>query len=115
MADGKGTTLNCPFPLGAGRAEVLGAVEHHLVRAMRSFRPEFVLISAGFDGRLGDLIGNFSLTDTDFADLTSAVMALAEKYARGKVISALEGGYSLPGLATAAGAHVARLAGRSGG
>ena len=113
MADGKGTTLNCPFPLGAGRAEVLGAIEHQLTRAMRRFRPEFVMISAGFDGRLGDLIGNFNLTDSDFADLTSAVMELAEKYAGGKVVSVLEGGYSLPGLASATGAHVARLAGRA--
>jgi acetoin utilization deacetylase AcuC-like enzyme len=76
---------------------------------MKKFRPELVLISAGFDSREGDLLGRFTLTDGDFADLTGAAMAMADKYAGGRLVSILEGGYTLSGLASAAAAHVGRL------
>src|ERR1035438_9616742 len=102
---GQGTTMNFPFPAGAGREEILGAVENSLMPAARRFRPGLVLISAGFDSRIGDPLGRFTLTDQDFADLTRTVMELAG----GRVVSVLEGGYSLEGLASAAAAHVAAL------
>lgn len=108
---GEGTTMNFPFPAGSGRAEVLGAMEQSLMPAMKAFRPELVLISAGFDSRAGDLLGQFTLTDADFTDLTRRVMEIADASAGGRVVSVLEGGYSLPGLASAAAAHVAALAG----
>ena len=104
-----GTTMNFPFPAGSGRAEILGAVENSLLPAMQKFRPEFILISAGFDSRIGDLLGRFTLTDEDFADLTAAVMEIADQYAAGRVVSALEGGYNLSGLASAAASHVKAL------
>ena len=68
---GEGTTMNFPFPAGSGRAEILGAVENSLLPAMEKFRPDLVLISAGFDSRIGDPLGRFTLTDEDFADLTA--------------------------------------------
>ena len=71
---GEGTTLNFPFPAGSGRAEILGAVEEWLMPAADEFRPDLVLISAGFDSRIGDLLGRFTLTDDDFRDLTRAVL-----------------------------------------
>jgi acetoin utilization deacetylase AcuC-like enzyme len=108
---GEGATMNFPFPAGAGRQEILGAVRQGLEPAMQSFRPELVLISAGFDSRVGDLLGRFTLTDADFADLTGAVMGIAARYAGGRVVSLLEGGYDLDGLASAAAAHVGALAG----
>jgi len=108
---GAGTTMNFPFPAGAGRREILGAVENSLCPAMEGFRPELVLISAGFDSREGDLLGRFTLTDEDFADLTRSVMGIADRYAGGRVVSMLEGGYNLDGLASAATAHVAALLG----
>jgi acetoin utilization deacetylase AcuC-like enzyme len=107
---GVGTTMNCPLPAGSGRREILGAIENSLVPAMERFRPEFVFISAGFDSRAGDLLGRFTLTDRDFADLTRAVMQIADRYAGGRLVSLLEGGYSLPGLASASAAHVEALA-----
>jgi acetoin utilization deacetylase AcuC-like enzyme len=110
---GEGTTLNFPFPAGAGRKDILGAVERVLAPTADRFRPELVLISAGFDSRIGDLLGRFTLTDEDFADLTKAVMALADRHAGGRVVSVLEGGYTLSGLASAAAAHVAALAGEA--
>ena len=68
-----------------------------------------MLISAGFDSRAGDPLGQFKLTDADFADLTGIVRGIAEKSAQGRVVSMLEGGDSLTGLASAATAHVGAL------
>ncbi|MEQ1853712.1 MAG: histone deacetylase [Chthoniobacteraceae bacterium] len=107
--EGKGTTLNCPLPAGSGRAEIFECFEKRLLPAMEKFRPELVLISAGFDSRAGDPLGQFLLTDADFADLTRLVRGFAGKHAQGRVVSVLEGGYSLGGLASAAAAHVAAL------
>jgi acetoin utilization deacetylase AcuC-like enzyme len=111
--EGRGarTTMNFPFPAGSGRAEVLGAVQNFLRPAMEEFRPDLILISAGFDSRVDDLLGQFTLTDDDFADLTHAVMEMAERYAAGRVVSLLEGGYNLSGLASAATRHVETLVG----
>ncbi len=106
---GTGATMNFPFPAGSGRAEILGAVENSLVPAMRTFRPEFILISAGFDSRIDDLLGRFTLSDEDFAALTAAVMEMADQHAAGRMVSVLEGGYNLSGLASAAAAHVEAL------
>jgi acetoin utilization deacetylase AcuC-like enzyme len=105
----QGTTMNFPFPAGSGRKEILGAVENSLMSAADRFRPDLVLISAGFDSRAGDLLGNFTLSDADFADLTRRVMEIAGRHAGGRVVSVLEGGYNLDGLASAAAAHVDAL------
>jgi acetoin utilization deacetylase AcuC-like enzyme len=106
---GLGATMNVPLPAGSGRSEVLGAIEARLMPAMAQFRPELVLISAGFDSRLDDPLGRFTLTDEDFADLTRRICHIAGASAQGRVVSMLEGGYSLSGLAAAATAHVAAL------
>jgi acetoin utilization deacetylase AcuC-like enzyme len=106
---GRGYTLNCPFPAGSGRAEIVGAFRDRLVPAMRAFKPGLVLVSAGFDSREGDTLGRFALTDGDFAELTGIVMEIAAEYAGGRLVSMLEGGYDRPGLAAAAGAHVRRM------
>jgi acetoin utilization deacetylase AcuC-like enzyme len=109
--DGAGleATMNFPFPAGSGRAEILGAVEDSLIPAADRFRPDLVLISAGFDSRVDDLLGDFTLTDEDFSDLTRRVMQIADRHAGGRVVSLLEGGYNLPGLASAAAAHAGTL------
>jgi acetoin utilization deacetylase AcuC-like enzyme len=106
---GQGTTLNCPFPAGSGRKEILGAFQEKLLPAAESFKPDLVLISAGFDSRIGDPLGNFMLTDADFADLTKVMREIADQYAGGRLVSLLEGGYSLEGLAGGVRAHVEAL------
>jgi acetoin utilization deacetylase AcuC-like enzyme len=106
---GRGTTMNFPFPAGSGREEILGAVEDSLAPAADRFRPDLVLISAGFDSRIGDPLGRFTLTDEDFRDLTRAVMEIAGRHAGGRVVSVLEGGYDLEGLASSSAAHVDAL------
>ncbi|OGV64886.1 MAG: histone deacetylase [Lentisphaerae bacterium RIFOXYC12_FULL_60_16] len=105
----RGTKFNCPLPAGSGRHEVVGSFDEKLVPAMQRFKPEFVLVSAGFDGRRGDPIGGFELTDQDFTDLTRRVLDLARAHAGGRVVSVLEGGYHLEGLASAVAAHVRTL------
>ena|ERR1051326_2556336 len=108
---GASTTMNFPLPAGSGRREILGAMEQSLIPAADRFRPELLLISAGFDSRIGDLLGRFTLTDEDFADMTRLVMGIAGRHAGGRVVSLLEGGYNLSGLASAAAAHVGALVG----
>jgi acetoin utilization deacetylase AcuC-like enzyme len=106
---GRGLIFNRPFPAGAGRSDILGAFRTALVPAAERFKPELVMISAGFDSRAGDPLGQFTLSDADFAELTTLVMEIARQHARGRVVSVLEGGYSRDGLARAVGAHVNRL------
>ncbi len=107
--DGEGFTINCPLPPGSGRAAVLAALREQLLPAAEAFRPELVLVSAGFDGALGDPLGDFLLLDVDFAELTREVRGIAERHAGGRLVSVLEGGYDLAGLARSAVAHVAAL------
>ena len=106
---GKGTTLNVPAPAGSGRREIVGAFQNKLLPAIREFKPDVALISSGFDSRLGDPLGQFTLSDHDFADLTKLMLEVADQYSGGRLISVLEGGYNLAGLGSAAAAHVEAL------
>src|SRR5271165_3800092 len=94
---GQGLTLNCPLPSGAGRAEVWQAFQEKLKPAADEFRPDLVMVSAGFDSRLGDPLGQFTLGDRDFADLTRVLRDIAAKHSNGRLVSVLEGGYNLYG------------------
>ena len=106
---GEGFTINCPFPAGAGRREIIAAYRERLLPAADAFCPDLVLVSAGFDSRIGDPLGRFTLADDDFAEMTRLVCGIAARHAGGRVVSTLEGGYDLDGLASAAAAHVAAL------
>ncbi len=85
--------------------------DEDLRAAADEFQPDLVMISAGFDSRAGDPLGGFLLTDEDFADLTKIVQEIADKHAGGRIVSVLEGGYALDGLAKAVAAHVGQLVG----
>jgi acetoin utilization deacetylase AcuC-like enzyme len=110
---GTGKGLNCiqnhPFPAGAGRAEVFGAFETKLIDAANKFKPDLVMLSAGFDSRQGDPLGQFKLTDEDYVDLTKVMLHIAKEHAGGRLVSVLEGGYNLRGLMKASTAHVKTL------
>ena len=108
---GAGLTINCPFPAGAGRKEIAGAFRDKLVPAAEAFKPDLVLVSAGFDSRVGDPLGGFRLTDDDFAELTGIVLEIAAEHCGGRLVSTLEGGYALDGLAAAAASHGRALMG----
>jgi acetoin utilization deacetylase AcuC-like enzyme len=111
MGAGMGLTVNVPLPAGSGGKEVLGAMRQQLEPTADAYKPELVLISAGFDSRAGDPLGGFMLKDEDFVEMTELVMGIAERHARGRVVSVLEGGYNLDGLGAAAAAHVGTLLG----
>ena len=108
---GLGTTMNCPFAAGAGHREVLGAFRKKLLPAATGFQPDFVVVSAGFDSRHGDPIGRLELRDSDFGEMTAILMEIADVSAAGRLLSVLEGGYNLPGLAAAATVHLETLRG----
>ena len=107
---GRGLIMNNPFPAGSGRKEILGVFREALVPAAEKFKPQLVMVSAGFDSRAGDPLGQFTLTDADFAELTSVAIEIARQHAGGKLVAVLEGGYSLDGLQRAVRAHLERLA-----
>ncbi len=107
---GKGTTLNYPIAAGQqSRNEVFRAFKEGLVPAMKTFQPDLVMISAGFDAHQLDPIGGFNLTDDDYVELTNFVKTIANQYAKGRIISILEGGYDLTAIASATYAHVQEL------
>jgi acetoin utilization deacetylase AcuC-like enzyme len=106
---GLGTTLNCPLTRGSGRKEVMAAFRDKLAPAVSRFKPELVILSAGFDARRGDPLGRLKLEDKDYSDLTDLVLEMARQNAKGRVVSILEGGYNLASLGGAVTAHVERL------
>lgn len=113
LGAGAGKTINCPLPAGSGQAEVLGAFRELLVPAAASFHPDLILLSAGFDSRIHDPLGQFLLADDDFHELTLLMLEVADTHCGGRLVSVLEGGYSLEGLARASEAHVEALLGAS--
>ena len=107
---GEGTTLNIPLPGNSDGSLALREWQKQLDPAIDGFKPDFLLISAGFDARLNDPIGGLRWEDETFAEMTRRCVAIAEKYCGGRIVSLLEGGYNPPGLASAALAHVRALA-----
>ena len=103
---GSGTTLNLPVPPGTPRTEILAAYESAVRGAAREFRPDFVLVSAGFDAYRDDPIGGLGYEVDDYRRLMEVV---AEAAPAGRVISALEGGYDLDALGACVVAHLAPM------
>jgi acetoin utilization deacetylase AcuC-like enzyme len=106
QGDGQGTTLNVPLAAGAGDRAYRQALERDLRPAAEAFRPDFVLISAGFDAHEDDLLGRMKVTADGFADLTRLVKDIAARHCGGRLVSVLEGGYHLGALADSAEAHL---------
>lgn len=128
MAKDKGghnNVLNCPVPVAKtqkehlepqrteikakARKEIIRAFEEKLIPAMDQFQPEFVLISCGFDAHENDTLVGLGLKTKDYEKLTNIVVNIANKYAKGRVVSVLEGGYNLQAIAESAVVHVKAL------
>lgn len=109
IGEGVGFTINVPLPAGCGDAEFKKAFEEKLRPAALAFQLDFVLISAGFDAHRGDPLGRMEVTAEGFAALTRIVKSIAETCCQGRVVSVLEGGYDLDGLADSVEAHVRAL------
>lgn len=108
---GLGTTLNLPFPARTGMSDIGAAFTDRLLPAINKFKPDLILISAGFDSRIDDPLGQFRLTDDDFVALTKLLLESAATHCQNRLVSVLEGGYNLKGLASAVTAHVQTLSG----
>ncbi len=103
--------VNRPLPPGASGREFRKAFEAGVLPALSEFRPEFVIISAGFDAHRADPLAQLQLDDDDFAWATEALCEIARKSCHGRVVSALEGGYDLAATARSARAHLRALIG----
>jgi acetoin utilization deacetylase AcuC-like enzyme len=106
---GLGFTVNVPMRPGSGDTEYLRAFEEILMPAAEKFKPDFVLISAGFDAHGGEPLTNLTVTTEGFGRMTEVVRGIAERHCGGKLVSVLEGGYNLKNLGDSVVAHVKEL------
>jgi acetoin utilization deacetylase AcuC-like enzyme len=101
--------VNAPLRPGDGGVQFREAVESRILPRLRDFHPDLIVISAGFDAHMRDPLANLQLVEEDFAWATRKIMEIADSTASGRVVSLLEGGYDLQGLANSAAAHVDAL------
>jgi acetoin utilization deacetylase AcuC-like enzyme len=106
---GVGNVCNAPLPPGAGSEEFRAAMEKTVLPAIEAFRPELILISAGFDAHRRDPLASLEFETEDYRWATAQLCALAESCCSGRVVSTLEGGYDLAALGESAAAHLAAL------
>ncbi|MEO7063628.1 MAG: histone deacetylase family protein [Dokdonella sp.] len=106
---GAGNIINVPLPPGAGSREFRAACEDTVLPALEAFAPQLLLISAGFDAHRLDPLANLNLEADDYAWVTTRLVELANRHARGRLVSSLEGGYSLIALRESVAAHVDAL------
>ncbi|MCC6522000.1 MAG: histone deacetylase [Polyangiaceae bacterium] len=109
--EGRGFTVNVPFPEGRGNADYARALEDVLAPIAAAYRPELVLVSAGFDAHAADPLAEMRLTEEGFAAMTGLVRDIADEHAAGRLVLLLEGGYDLRALAESTRACVEVLAG----
>ncbi|MEJ2177736.1 MAG: histone deacetylase, partial [Gammaproteobacteria bacterium] len=103
---GEGTVVNCPMSPGLGDAHYHEAFDQVVLPSARNFKPDFILISAGFDAHYADPLGSIDLTTASFSWMTKAMMELADQCCNGRIVSVLEGGYDLKALAESVTEHV---------
>jgi acetoin utilization deacetylase AcuC-like enzyme len=106
---GAGNIVNVPLPRGAGSVEFRNAFEQVILPRLRAFAPQLIMISAGFDAHRLDPLADLNLVASDYAWATEELVSIAQATANGRVISSLEGGYSLQALRESVAAHVAAL------
>lgn len=107
--EGKGFCLNVHFEKGTDRKIFVNTFRETILEVADSFRPEFIIISAGFDAHKLDIAAKQELLEEDYAEMTHIVRGVANEYAQGRLLSVLEGGYSVPVLARCVAAHCAAM------
>ena len=112
---GAGATLNCPLPPGAGDEAYLGALRDAILPAARTFAPDFVLVSAGFDAHRADPLAELQVSTESFGSATTLMLDLADACCGGRLVSVLEGGYALGALEDSAMLHLQTLLNRDSG
>jgi acetoin utilization deacetylase AcuC-like enzyme len=103
------TIVNAPLSAGAGGNAFREAFETVILPRLREFKPDILVISAGFDAHTRDPLANLNLVEADFAWVTKKLMEIADSSALGRIVSMLEGGYDLQGLSRSVAAHVTAL------
>ena len=101
--------VNAPLRAGDGGMQFRQAFESIILPRLREFKPEFMLISAGFDAHTRDPLANLNLVEADYTWVTQKLMEVADASAQGRIVSVLEGGYDLEGLSGSVAAHVTAL------
>jgi len=103
--------INVPLPAGTDSQEYRTAFKIHILPGLEIFQPELILISAGFDAHVDDDMSDLHLVDQDYTWVTNEIKIIADKYANGRIVSTLEGGYALPALGRSVAAHLDALLG----
>jgi acetoin utilization deacetylase AcuC-like enzyme len=103
---GVGNIVNAPLKPMAGSSQFRAAMRERILPALEAFRPEFMLISAGFDAHRSDPLAQLLLDEEDYAWITERLLDIASRHAGGRLVSALEGGYDLPALGASVAAHI---------
>ena len=106
---GEGYTMNVPLPAGRGDDEYLKAFDVQIGPAVRSFAPDFILISTGFDAHCDDPLAGMRVTEEGYRAMTEQVKEWARSFCQGRIVSCLEGGYNLDALSRSVHAHVSAL------
>jgi acetoin utilization deacetylase AcuC-like enzyme len=106
---GLGLNINAHLDCGATDSIMINTWRNQLIPAVDSFKPDFIIISAGFDSRKNDPLGCYNVTDHGFYTLTKMAIEMADTHCNGRLVSVLEGGYNLNGVSYAAVAHVTAL------
>jgi len=106
---GVGNIVNVPLAPAAGSRQFRLGVSREILPALDAFRPDMVLISAGFDAHRSDPLAQLLLDESDYTWVTAELLEIARRHARGRVVSTLEGGYDLAALGRSAAAHVNAL------
>ena len=105
----EGYTINVPMEAGEGDEEYRAVFRKVLIPAADAFKPDLVIISAGFDAHRDDPLASMALTEEGYADLTALVTGIAMRHCQGRLLSSLEGGYHLPALAASVQRHIQAL------
>jgi acetoin utilization deacetylase AcuC-like enzyme len=103
------TIVNAPLRAGDAGEKFREAFETVILPRLRTFAPEFLIVSAGFDAHVRDPLANLNLVEDDFAWVTRKLLEVADSTSGGRVVSLLEGGYDLQGLGNSVDAHVSAL------
>jgi len=103
--------VNLPIPAFTRGPAIREQIEKHWLPRLNEFQPEMIFISAGFDAHREDDLGQLGLVEADYTWITQQIKAIADKYAQGRIVSCLEGGYNLSALGRSVEAHVRALAG----
>ncbi|MCQ0989056.1 histone deacetylase family protein [Jiella marina] len=106
---GAGNIVNAPLSEGDGGEAFREAFNHRILPELEVFEPDLVIISAGFDAHWRDPLAGINLTEADFDWATGKLLDIADRFSKGRLVSLLEGGYDLQGLAFSSAAHIKRL------